>query len=104
MIGKLLFHVHILEKSHNQKSFSDCKNQIAIIKKMIKIFESIEIIISEILNHIPQPPINVQEFLTKLESYVSNQIEVWSSILKTLEKYCKAKGVVQPIKHQPGKK
>ena len=71
---------------------------------MIKIFESIEIIISEILNDITQLPTNVQEFLTKLKSYVSNQIEVWSSILKTLEKYCKAKGVVQPIKHQPGKK
>ena len=102
MIGKLLFHVHILEKSHNQKSFSDCKNQIAIIKKRLKIYASIEIIISEIFNSITQPTTNVQEFLTKLKSYVSNQIEVWSSNMKTLEKYCK--GGVQAIKHQPGKK
>ena len=92
----MLSYLRIL--NHN---FLGCKTEIANIKKLLKLYELIEKIISDILNYIPQLPSNVVEFLTKLKSLVTNRIEVWSSILKSLEKHCN--GAVHSIKHQKGK-
>jgi len=84
----------------SRSDVKDCKNQIAVIKQMLIIYEKIVKIISDVELD-PNLPSNVQEFLTKLKSYFSNQIEELSSILKALEKHCN--GAVHSIKHQKGK-